>query len=132
MAPAIPSRCSLIPDKTISIFASIMSWAKFWSGSQFLWNAKKRQIRVTKSSWALVKFAFVVYGWLVFLAYEAHVLIFHEKPIYWTTRCFLLFMGGQVPMVTLVVNVIKERDIFSWINSVFKFDAWFSGIFKIN
>lgn len=124
-------RQSLIPPKTISTFAAVMSWTKLWGGSQFIWNGKRRRIRTTKSFFGLGRFAIVVYGWLVFLSYLLIQVvifgIFEQKPIYWYTRCFLSFIGGQVPLLVMVLLTIREDEIPAWINSALKFDVWFSG-----
>lgn len=120
----------MILEETISTFTSIMKWAKLLGALPFRWNEKKRRIYVTKSYFALGRFALIVYGWLVYLGSLLYVLIYaylENIQLYMYTRFVVILVGGLLPVMLLISNILKEQEIKSWVNSVLKFESWFSG-----
>lgn len=125
-----PKKQTMILEETISTFTSIMKWAKLLGALPFRWNEKKRRIYVTKSYFALGRFALIVYGWLVYLGSLLYVLIYaylENIQLYMYTRFVVILVGGLLPVMLLISNILKEQEIKSWVNSVLKFESWFSG-----
>lgn len=110
----------LIPQEVVSNLEVVLKFASRWGGTQFEWNAKQQKLRVTKSCWKLFKFAFVIYGWFVYLAFLLGVILcFGVKNgrLLGYHRALLLLMGGIVLAIILYVMVVNEAEICVFVNT---------------
>lgn len=112
-------------------FAEVLNWARLFGGVPFVWNPSTQTLKPSKSLFQQFKFAFVVYGWLVFLGFETAICI-HEGFVlghrfYAYQRSFLLVIGGLAAGAALYAISVNEQEICVWLNKVFKMTRWFVG-----
>lgn len=124
----------IITNEDMTNFLTIISFSRFWSGTHFVWNHKRQKLQVTKSLWKLFKFAFVLYGWLVYFGFLLEVIFyfgwFRGNPLQEYQRAILLLSGGLVPSIVLLVMVVHERDICVLINSCLRLGRLCEGIYN--